>query len=88
MNNVTIKLTSSQSKDDLQKVLEDIFWDSKYSYEFDTNEWSFEDDVDIEDVFNNVIQDFSWIHDLPLDDDQKHDVVSEIARYVAYSKLT
>lgn len=36
---VTVTLTSWQSEEDLHKVLEEIFWDSKYSYEFDTNEW-------------------------------------------------
>ena len=36
---ITVTLTSWQSEEDLNKVLEEIFWDSKYSYEFDTNEW-------------------------------------------------
>lgn len=43
---VTVTLTSWQSEDDLHKVLEEIFWDSKYSYEFDTNEWEIDEVAD------------------------------------------
>ena len=42
--------------------------------------------MEIEDVYNEVIQDFSWIDDLPLDDDQKQDILSEISQYV-FNKL-
>ena len=42
--------------------------------------------MDIEDIYNEVIQDFSWIDDLPLDDDQKQDILSEISQYV-FNKL-
>ena len=42
--------------------------------------------MDIEDIYNEVIQDFSWINDLPLDDDQKQDILSEISQYV-FNKL-
>jgi hypothetical protein len=42
--------------------------------------------MDIEEIFTEVIQDFSWINELPLDDDQKHELVSEISHYV-FNKL-
>lgn len=42
--------------------------------------------MDIEDIYNEVIQEFSWVNDLPLDDDQKHEIVSEISHYI-FNKL-
>ena len=42
--------------------------------------------MEIEDIYNEVIQDFSWIGDLPLDEDQKQDILSEISYYV-FNKL-
>ena len=42
--------------------------------------------MDIEDIYNEVIQDFSWIDELPLDDDQKQELLSEISNYI-FNKL-
>ena len=42
--------------------------------------------MDIEDIYNEVIQEFSWVNDLPLDDDQKQEIVSEISHYI-FNKL-
>lgn len=36
---VVITLTSWQTEEALNKVLEEMLWESKYTYEFDTNEW-------------------------------------------------
>lgn len=40
MNKVTIKLESDLDEKDLNKLLENMLWDSEYSYEFENANWS------------------------------------------------
>lgn len=36
---ITIKLRSELTTEDLSEILEEMLWDSEYSYYFDENEW-------------------------------------------------
>tara|TARA_B000000565_G_C23684511_1_gene339467 strand:+ start:296 stop:424 length:129 start_codon:yes stop_codon:yes gene_type:complete len=40
MKNVTITLKSSLPTKELNKVMEDMLWDSEYSYQFEDAEWN------------------------------------------------
>jgi len=39
MKKVTIKLKSDLSKEELNKVMEKMLWDSEFSYEFEDADW-------------------------------------------------
>ena len=40
MNKVTITLESDLDEKDLNKLLENMLWDSEYSYEFENANWN------------------------------------------------
>ena len=40
MNKVTITLESDLEEKDLYKLLENMLWDSEFSYEFENADWS------------------------------------------------
>jgi hypothetical protein len=40
---ITIKLTSELTTEELDEIIEEMLWDSKYSYYFDENEWEITD---------------------------------------------
>jgi len=39
MKKVTITLLSSQSVEEINKVMEEMLWDSEFSYEFESADW-------------------------------------------------
>jgi len=39
MKKVTITLLSSQSVEEINKVMEEMLWDSEFSYEFEDANW-------------------------------------------------
>lgn len=39
MKKVTITLRSSQSVEEINKVMEEMLWDSEFSYEFEDADW-------------------------------------------------
>ena len=39
MKKVTITLKSSQSVEEINKVMEEMLWDSEFSYEFEGADW-------------------------------------------------
>jgi len=39
MKKVTITLRSSQSVEEINKVMEEMLWDSYFSYEFEDADW-------------------------------------------------
>ena len=41
MKNITITLQTDLSKKEINKVLEQMLWDSEYSYEFENATWEF-----------------------------------------------
>ncbi len=43
MKKITIKLKSELTTEELDKIIEEMLWDSKYSYYFDDNEWEITD---------------------------------------------
>ena len=42
---VTITLVSDQSEDEINKVMEEMLWDSEFSYEFENANWTIEEDT-------------------------------------------
>ena len=40
MKKITITLYSEQSNKDINKVMEEMLWDSEFSYEFEDAEWN------------------------------------------------
>jgi len=42
MKKITIKLKSELTTEELDEIIEEMLWDSKYSYYFDDNEWEIE----------------------------------------------
>jgi hypothetical protein len=45
MKLVTITLVSDQSEDEINKVMEEMLWDSEFSYEFENANWIIEEDT-------------------------------------------
>lgn len=45
MKLVTITLVSDQSEDEINKVMEEMLWDSEFSYEFENANWTIEEDT-------------------------------------------
>ena len=45
MKKVTITLRSSQSIREINKVMEEMLWDSEFSYEFENANWIIEEDT-------------------------------------------
>ena len=45
MKKVTITLVSDQSEDEINKVMEEMLWDSEFSYEFENANWIIEEDT-------------------------------------------
>jgi hypothetical protein len=45
MKKVTITLVSDQSEDEINKVMEEMLWDSEFSYEFGNANWIIEEDT-------------------------------------------
>jgi hypothetical protein len=43
MKKITIKLKSELTTEELDEIIEEMLWDSKYSYYFDDNEWEITD---------------------------------------------
>ena len=43
MKKITIKLKSELTTEELDEIIEEMLWDSKYSYYFDENEWEITD---------------------------------------------
>ena len=39
MKLVTITLVSDQSEDEINKIMEEMLWDSEFSYEFEGADW-------------------------------------------------
>ena len=45
MKLVTITLVSDQSEDEINKIMEEMLWDSEFSYEFENANWIIEEDT-------------------------------------------
>jgi len=45
MKLVTITLVSDQSEDEINKVMEEMLWDSEFSYEFENANWIITEDT-------------------------------------------
>ena len=45
MKKVTITLVSDQSDNEINKVMEEMLWDSYFSYEFEDANWIIEEDT-------------------------------------------
>ena len=45
MKLVTITLVSDQSEDEINKVMEEMLWDSEFSYEFENANWIIAEDT-------------------------------------------
>ena len=43
MKKITITLHSELTTEELDEIIEEMLWDSKYSYYFDGNEWEITD---------------------------------------------
>jgi hypothetical protein len=43
MRKITIELKSELTTEELNEIIEEMLWDSKYSYYFDENEWEITD---------------------------------------------
>ena len=43
MKKITIKLKSELTTEELDQIIEEMLWDSKYSYYFDDHEWEITD---------------------------------------------
>lgn len=45
MKLVTITLVSDQSEDEINKIMEEMLWDSEFSYEFENANWIIAEDT-------------------------------------------
>jgi hypothetical protein len=45
MKLVTITLVSDQSENEINKLMEEMLWDSEFSYEFENANWIIEEDT-------------------------------------------